>query len=196
MSDDSIKFLKENIEKDKKLLIDNISDAETLKGLYETYINYYNIFNNEFDSFDSKLSNLSTLVTFVLGASATIGTFLCQQKFFDATNPFMNIGLFFAILNILFLILLLVLICIGQSFKNMLTIDSAFPLEQASEIIENNKTDYYRNLVYCLYKTIRVNYYILDTKKKHFPYSYWAYTISVILFVLSLILICMGGIIK
>ena len=196
MIDDEIEFLNENIEKDKKLMIDKISDEGTLKGLYETYINYYNFFNNEFDSFDSKLSNLSTLVTFVLGASVTIATFLCERHFFDTTNLFMQIGIWLASLNFLLLFILLILICHGQSFKQMLTIDSVYPLEQASEIKKNNKSDYYKNLVYCLYKTVRVNYYILDKKKKNFPYSYRLYTISVILFVLSLILICVGGNIK
>lgn len=196
MSDISIELLKECIDKDKENVINKIDNIELLKELYQTYLQYYSFFNSEFDSFNAKLSNLSTLVTVLLGFLLTIATFLFENEYLKSINLLNGTGIFLAILTFVLLLYLLIMICRGQSFKTFLTLRVDFPLVAISDSIkESDESVYYKKLVFCLYKTVRINYHNLEENKTKFPYTFNIYIWCVIISVISLVLTCIGSII-
>ena len=196
MADTTIEYLKECIEKDKENIILKIDNVELLKELYQTYLQYYGFFNSEFDSFNAKLSNLSTLVTVLLGFLITIATFLFENEYLKSINILNGAGILLAIITFGLLLYLLIMICEGQSFKTFLTLQIDFPLKTVSAIQENSDEKvYYNKMVFCLYKTVRINYHNLEENKRNFPQAFNIYIICVIMSVISLVLTCIGSII-
>ncbi len=196
MADISIELLKECIDKDKENVINKIDNIELLKELYQTYLQYYSFFNSEFDSFNAKLSNLSTLVTVLLGFLITIATFLFENEYLKSINIFNGVGLFLAALTFVLLLYLLIMICKGQSFKTYLTLRVDFPLNAISDSLEKSDDKvYYNKLVFCLYKTVRINYHNLEENRTKFPHAFNIYIGCVIISVISLVLTCIGSVI-
>lgn len=196
MVNNTIDYLKECIEKDKENIINKIDNVEFLKELYQTYLQYYDFFNSEFDSFNAKLSNLGTLVTVLLGFLITIATFLFENDYLKSINIFNGFGIFMAFLTFLLLLYLLVMICQGQSFRTFLTLQADFPLKKVFESQEkSDEKVYYNKMVFCLYKTVRINYHNLEENKRKFPQAFNIYIACVIISVISLVLTCIGSII-
>lgn len=195
MNNNNLEYLLECIENDKEYIINKIDNIELLKELYQTYLEYYGFYQNEFDSFNAKLSNLSTLVTVLLGFLITIGIFIFENEYLKLPCICSIMGLVFFILTFAILIILLCLICKGQSFQKSFTINAKFPIKTMEEV--NNNSDiktFYHKMIFCLYKIIRTGLENLDNSKKYFPHAFTVYIICVIISLISLVLICKGSI--
>lgn len=196
MADVSLELLKECIDNDKENFIAKTNNIELLKDLYQTYLQYYGFFNSEFDSFNAKLSNLSTLITVLLGFLITIATFLFENNYLKSFNIWNSLGILFAVITLGILLYLLIMICRGQSFKTFLTLKVEFPLKVAfNNQDKDNTISYYKKMIFCLYKTVRINYHNLEQNKIQFPQTFNLYIACIIMSIISLLLICKGSII-
>ncbi len=192
--ENDIKYLNECIENDNKNIIKKIDNLDILKELYSVYLQYYDYFNSEFDSFNEKLFNLGTLVTVLLGFLITVTIFLFENNYVKSFNWATTIGITFVLVSFISLISLLLLVCNGQSFKKFLTLNTQFPLTAAFESFDkNDEKEFYKKMIFCIYKTARINYHNLEKNKSKFPNSYKYYVICVVISIASLVLIYIGG---
>lgn len=197
MSKLELEYLNECIDKDKAN-IDTIDDMNFLKELYQVYFQYYSFLNSEFDSFNAKLSNLSSLVTVSLGFFITIATFLAGTYLhIKHLSPLEWCAIILALIATIGLIVLLIIICKGQSFKKFLTLEPTFPLsiKPVSENETGTKT-FYRKMIFCLYKVVRRNGHSVEKIKQRFPYAFTGYIACIIAYMVSLLLLFIDYFIK